>query len=61
MVDLDHALCTPAALHDKSTAEQKLVYEQWERSTRMSLMVINNSILVAIRGAIPNSDNVKTY
>ncbi|XP_024995173.1 uncharacterized protein LOC112528355 [Cynara cardunculus var. scolymus] len=62
-MDLDHALRTdpPAALHDRSTAEQKRLYEQWERSNLMSLMIIKNSISVAIRGAISDSDNAKTY
>ncbi|GJW40337.1 putative zinc finger, CCHC-type containing protein [Tanacetum coccineum] len=53
VMDLDHALRIdhPAAL----TAEQ------WERSNRMSLMIINNSISVAIRRAIPDSENAKEY
>ncbi|KAI3771808.1 hypothetical protein L6452_02977 [Arctium lappa] len=63
VMDLDHALRAdaPPALNDKSTTEQKRVYDQWERSNRMSLMIIKNSISVAIRGAIPDSDNAKTY
>ncbi|CAH9103279.1 unnamed protein product, partial [Cuscuta europaea] len=63
MMDLDYALRhdPPAALTDQSSQEQKRVYEQWERSNRMSLMVIKNSISVAIRGAIPDSENAKTY
>ncbi|CAH9110895.1 unnamed protein product [Cuscuta europaea] len=63
MMDLDYALRhdPPAALTDQSSQEQKRVYEQWERSNRMSLMVIKNSISVAIRGAIPDSENAKSY
>ncbi|KAI3677451.1 hypothetical protein L2E82_51665 [Cichorium intybus] len=63
MMDLDCALRTdpPAALTNTSTVEQKHVYEQWDRSNRMSLMVMKNSISVAIRGAILDSDNTKTY
>ncbi|GKE08522.1 hypothetical protein Tco_1412073 [Tanacetum coccineum] len=46
VMDLDHALRIdpPAA---ESTADQKHAYEQWERSNRMSLMIIKNSISVA--------------
>ncbi|GJZ70411.1 hypothetical protein Tco_0633961 [Tanacetum coccineum] len=62
-MDLDHALRIdpPAALTAESTADQKRAYEQWERSNRMSLMIIKNSISVAIRGAIPDSENAKEY
>ncbi|KAK9048883.1 hypothetical protein SSX86_007475 [Deinandra increscens subsp. villosa] len=63
MLDLDYALRheAPAALTAQSTADQKQEYEKWERSNRMSLMVIKNSISVAIRGAIPDSENAKAY
>ncbi|CAH9121642.1 unnamed protein product [Cuscuta epithymum] len=63
MMDLDYALRhdPPPALTEQSSQEQKRVYEQWERSNRMSLMVIKNSISVAIRGAIPDSENAKAY
>ncbi|CAH9115286.1 unnamed protein product, partial [Cuscuta epithymum] len=63
MMDLDQALRMdpPGAPNDESTVEQKRSYEQWERSNRMCLMVIKNSISVAIRGAIPDSENAKTY
>ncbi|GKA84968.1 putative RNA-directed DNA polymerase [Tanacetum coccineum] len=61
--DLDHALRIdpPAALTAESIADQKRAYEQWERSNRMSLMIIKNSISVAIRGAIPDSENANEY
>ncbi|KAI3732383.1 hypothetical protein L1987_63588 [Smallanthus sonchifolius] len=63
MMDLDYALRhdAPGTLTAESTTEQKQEYEKWERSNRMSLMVIKNSISVAIMGAIPDSDNAKTY
>ncbi|GJY24169.1 patatin-like protein 2 [Tanacetum coccineum] len=51
----------PAALTAESTADQKRAYEQWERSNHMSLIIIKNSISVAIRGAIPDSENAKEY
>ncbi|GJR32209.1 UBN2_2 domain-containing protein [Tanacetum coccineum] len=63
VMDLDHALRInpPTVLTVESTTYQKRAYEQWERSNRMSLMNIKNSISVAIRGAIPDSENAKEY
>ncbi|VFQ66006.1 unnamed protein product, partial [Cuscuta campestris] len=63
MLDFDYALREPAppALTDKSTAEDKIVHERWERCNRMALMLIKNSISIIIRGAIPDSSNAKTY
>ncbi|CAH9124977.1 unnamed protein product [Cuscuta epithymum] len=63
VMDLDLALRydPPEPLTAESTHEQKRFHEIWERSNRMSLMIIKNSISVAIRGAIPDSDNAKTY
>nr|GEX42519.1 UBN2_2 domain-containing protein [Tanacetum cinerariifolium] len=63
VMDFDHALRIdhPAAFTTESTAYQKRAYEQWERSNRMSLMIIKNSISVAIRGAIHDSENAKEY
>nr|GEY25659.1 UBN2_2 domain-containing protein [Tanacetum cinerariifolium] len=62
-MDLDHALRIdpPAALTAESTVDHKRAYEQWERSNRMLLMIIKNSISVAIRGAIPDSENANEY
>ncbi|GJY35076.1 hypothetical protein Tco_0420454 [Tanacetum coccineum] len=62
-MDLDHALRIdpPAALTAESTTDHKRAYEQWKPSNRMSHMVIKNSIFVAIRGAIPDSENAKEY
>ncbi|GKD73159.1 hypothetical protein Tco_1331441 [Tanacetum coccineum] len=62
-MDLDHVLRIdpPAALTAESTVDHKCAYEQWERSNRMSLMIIKNSIFVAIRGAIPDSESAKEY
>ncbi|VFQ69685.1 unnamed protein product [Cuscuta campestris] len=63
MLDFDYALREPAppAPTDKSTAEDKIVHERWERCNRMALMLIKNSISIIIRGAIPDSSNAKTY
>nr|GEV40959.1 UBN2_2 domain-containing protein [Tanacetum cinerariifolium] len=63
VMDLDHALRInpPATLTTESTADQKRAYKQWERSNCMSLMIIKNSISVAIRGAIHDSENAKEH
>ncbi|KAK2969137.1 hypothetical protein RJ640_013086 [Escallonia rubra] len=62
-MDLDYALRVDAsaALTAESSTEQKAAYEKWERSNRISLMIMKGSITTAIRGAIPDSDNVKLY
>ncbi|KAK3040692.1 hypothetical protein RJ639_028388 [Escallonia herrerae] len=63
VMDLDYALRvdTPAAFTAESSSEQKAAYEKWERSNRISLMIMKGSITTAIRGAIPDSDNAKLY
>ena len=51
-MDLDLALRTekPAPLTDVSTADLKRDFERWERSNRVSLMIIKRSIPEAFRG-----------
>ncbi|KAK3037571.1 hypothetical protein RJ639_030754 [Escallonia herrerae] len=63
VMDLDYALRVdaPAALTAESSTEQKAAYEKWERSNRISLMIMKGSITTAILGAIPDSDNAKLY
>ncbi|XP_075111914.1 uncharacterized protein LOC142182024 [Nicotiana tabacum] len=46
---------------ESSTPEDKAKYERWERSNRLSLMLIKANISQSIKGSIPNSDKVKTY
>ena len=62
-MDLDYALRepTPTKLTSESTNEQKSLYEKWERSNRMSVMIMKGSITPAIRGAIPDLDNTMSY
>ncbi|XP_062194359.1 uncharacterized protein LOC133897587 [Phragmites australis] len=69
VLDLDYALRVDAptapAIGVENYDELKKTYdalsEKWERSNRMSLMIMRNSISDAIRGAIPNSEKAKTY
>ena len=62
-MDLDYALkkdC-PIDFTDARTTEQRVAMEKWERSNRMSLMIMKHSILEAIRSAIPEESRAKTF
>ena len=54
-MDLDYALREdrPLDLTSANTAEQRSAMVKWERSNRMSLMIMKHSISKSIRGAIP--------
>ena len=54
-IDLDYALREDRLpdLTSTSTVEQRSTMEKWERSNRMSLMIMKHSIPEAIRGVIP--------
>ncbi|RVW46052.1 Retrovirus-related Pol polyprotein from transposon TNT 1-94 [Vitis vinifera] len=62
-MDLDFALREdrPSDLISASTAEQRSTMEKWERSNRMSLMIMKYSILEAIRGAILEETQAKAF
>ena len=53
-MDLDYTLRVdrPSDLTSANTAEQRSTMEKWERSNRMSLMIMKHSIPETIRGAI---------
>jgi hypothetical protein len=63
LLDFDYAFreTEPAALTASSTPAEQITHEKWTRCNRMSLMFMKQSISNAIRGAIPDSDNAKTY
>ncbi|KAF7152393.1 hypothetical protein RHSIM_Rhsim01G0098800 [Rhododendron simsii] len=62
-MDLDYALRVdePPKFTDKSSVDEGLTYEKWERSNRMSLMIIKHSISETIRGAMPEEENAKKF
>ncbi|XP_073294565.1 uncharacterized protein [Primulina huaijiensis] len=62
-MDLDYALrkYRPALLTSSGTADQKGSLEKWERSNRMSLMIMKHSIPDTIRGAIPEENDAKKF
>lgn len=60
-MDLDYAIRKeqPASLTDESSNTDKLNFEKWERSNRLSLMMIKRSIPEAFRGGMSDdSDEV---
>ncbi|KAK2988363.1 hypothetical protein RJ640_003918 [Escallonia rubra] len=63
VMDLDYALRVDAlaALTTESSTEQKMAYEKWKRSNRISLIIMKGSITTVIREAIPDSNNAKMY
>ena len=63
IMDLDYALreLTPIEPTNETPKEDKALYEKWERSNRLSLMIMKSSIMPAIRGAIPDSKDTMSY
>lgn len=62
-MDLDYALRKeqPASLTDKSSADEKLNFEKWERSNRLSLMMLKRSVPKAFRGGMSDEVSVKGF
>ncbi|CAH9136785.1 unnamed protein product [Cuscuta epithymum] len=62
-MDLDLALWTekPAALKDSSTLDEKREMERWERSNRMSLMIMKRAIPESFRGTMSDEDDAKSF
>ena len=62
-IDLDYALRVdhPSDLTSASTTEQRSTMEKWERSNRMSLMIMKHSIPKTIRGAVPEETQAKAW
>ena len=62
-MDLDYALREDRLpdLTSTSTAEQRSTMEKWERSNRMSLMIMKHLIPEAIRGVIPEETRARAF
>lgn len=68
IMDLDHALreAAPtaptngddAATNAEANKQYDMEKQRWERSNRMSIMIMKNSISIGIRGAIPDTMTV---
>ena len=63
VMDLDYALRVdkPTPLSNTSTQDEKSSYEKWERSNRLSLMIMKSSISSDIWGGVPDSENAKDF
>ncbi|XP_028123471.1 uncharacterized protein LOC114320593 [Camellia sinensis] len=63
IMDLDYALREPVATkpNDMSSKEHMDLYEKWEHSNCLSLMIMKGSIMLAIQGALPIFESVVSY
>ncbi|TQD68549.1 hypothetical protein C1H46_045918 [Malus baccata] len=55
LMDLDLALREekPAAITTESTADHKAKFEKWERTNRMSLMIMRKAMAPSVKGGVP--------
>ncbi|KAG6500770.1 uncharacterized protein LOC121997328 [Zingiber officinale] len=62
-LDLDFCLQAdePSKPTDATSVEEKFLYEKWERSNRLSLMIIKSKIAKNIRTSIPESTNARKF
>uniref|UniRef100_A0A6N2KXP8 Retrotransposon Copia-like N-terminal domain-containing protein n=1 Tax=Salix viminalis TaxID=40686 RepID=A0A6N2KXP8_SALVM len=63
VLDLDLALLKdkPDPLTDKSTPEEKTLFNAWERSDRLSIMFLRMTIASNIKTSLPKPENAKDY
>ncbi|XP_022843223.1 uncharacterized protein LOC111366759 [Olea europaea var. sylvestris] len=59
-IDIDYAIRKDESkITPTSTPDEIALYEQWERSNRLSVMFIKNMISTGIRGSVKEHNNVK--
>ncbi|XP_030475148.1 uncharacterized protein LOC115692450 [Syzygium oleosum] len=60
-MDIDYVIRKdePLAPTDTSTAAEIAIYEQWERSNRLSVMFIRTKVSPSIRGSVAQHSNAK--
>ncbi|KAI9173946.1 hypothetical protein LWI28_009158 [Acer negundo] len=61
MIDLALRVEEPPALTKSSTTQEKDIYDRWERSNRLSLMLVKSHICKSIRGSIPECPKVTDF
>ncbi|KAJ0031661.1 hypothetical protein Pint_13638 [Pistacia integerrima] len=63
LMDLDLALLEPKPTKPTHTSspEEKAKYEKWERSNRISLMLMRSKMANQVRSFVPQSDEAKQY
>ncbi|GMI95597.1 hypothetical protein HRI_003229000 [Hibiscus trionum] len=59
-IDIDHAI-RKSEPHITNTSNQAdlAIYERWERSIRLSIMIIKSEVPADVRGSIEHHENVK--
>ena len=45
----------------ESTKQERILYENWERPNRLSLMIVKSKIAKHIRKSIPDSDRARVF
>ncbi|XP_039137099.1 uncharacterized protein LOC120274626 [Dioscorea cayenensis subsp. rotundata] len=62
-MDLDHALREPcpATLTDQSSLEDRRVFERWERSNRIGLIIIKNTIPETFLDTMSEENDVRHF
>lgn len=63
VLDLDLALQTekPAALTDESSADDKALYKAWEKSNRLSIMLMRMTIANNIKTTLPKDETAAEF
>ncbi|CAN6688327.1 unnamed protein product [Malus baccata var. baccata] len=63
VMDWDLTLRTeePPMSTDGSTSSQRSKYEKWQKSNRISLMIIKRSMTNVVRGGFPDATNAKDF
>ncbi|XP_070667610.1 uncharacterized protein [Malus domestica] len=63
VMDMDLTLRTkePPLPTDGNTSSQRSKYEKWEKSNRISLMIIKRTMTYDVRGGFPKGTNAKKF
>ncbi|XP_068339146.1 uncharacterized protein [Pyrus communis] len=63
LMDLDLALREEkhAAITAESTADHKAKFEKWERTNRMSPMIMRKAMAPSVKRGVPKQDNTKDF
>ena len=61
VMDMDQALRTEEPPLPTNESSQKLKYEKWQKSNRISLLIIKRSMTDVVRGAFTNATSAKDF
>jgi len=62
--DLDLAIVMdemPPAINETSTADEKTLYEAWQRSNRLSLNLMRITMAENVKPSMPKTENAKEF